>query len=140
MIDKMHDYLQDQTVRGLFPEAWEVKKIYDEAIIEKNAEIETEDSEEQLYYIKSLEAQLAFAENFATEKIKLCLSLTEQNNKHHNNEVQLKDSIERVKREMIRAKEQSLRDDFNSSTKSFWVYKSETIEDILSILLEDKNK
>ena len=30
--DKMHDYLNDQTFYDKFPEAWKVKKLYDEKV------------------------------------------------------------------------------------------------------------
>jgi len=51
--DKMHNYLEDQTVRDLFPEAWEVKEIYDKAIAEKDREIERLEKEVDEVYAKN---------------------------------------------------------------------------------------
>jgi len=90
--------------------------------------------EEALEYIMTLEAQLKDSETFANEKINLCMRLTEQNNKLLEEQIKKEEALDKINKFLDHAKEQANRADFNQSTRRFWFYKTETIEDILHTL------
>jgi hypothetical protein len=48
--DKMHDYLNDQTFYDKFPEAWKVKKLYDEKV--KDLERKLAEARKEASYVK----------------------------------------------------------------------------------------